>query len=76
MNSLSALHSIQQNVNLKSFEVLNTDNDVSASIEESNNSKKSTFLKDWAEDTLSNSLEANEKFEDELKLHTSLKINL
>ena len=76
MNSLSALHSIQQNVNLKSIEVLNTDNDVSASIEESNNSMKSTFLKDWAEDTLSNSLEANEKFEDELKLHTSLKINL
>ena len=71
MNSISDPdpNSIQPNVNSKSIEILNTHNDVSASIEKSNNSKKSTFIKAWAEDKLSISLEANKKLEDELKLN-------
>jgi hypothetical protein len=69
MNAMSDLNSIQPNVNSKSIEVLNSHNDVSPSIEKSNNSKKSTFIKNWAEDKLTISLEANEKFENELNLN-------
>jgi hypothetical protein len=44
MNSISDLNSIQQNVNSNSIDVLNTQNDRSVSIEESNRSKKTLSL--------------------------------
>ena len=69
MNSISDLNSIQQNVNSNSINLLNTHDERSVSIEESNSFKKSTFTKDWTEDKLSISLEANNKLEDELNLN-------
>jgi hypothetical protein len=56
-------------VNSNSINLLNTHDERSVSIEESNSFKKSTFTKDWTEDKLSISLEANNKLEDELNLN-------
>ena len=69
MNSISDLNSIQQNVNSNIINVLNTHDERSVSIEESNSSKKSTFTKDWTEYKFSISIEANNKLEDELNLN-------